>query len=131
LAALLVAKLAKARAATHAILVGRHETLHRSLQKADALAPVEQKSPAHQPLLPPARNRFGRNIELLAQVVDRQHRFADRVGCDFGRIGQVFDKQQQVVLQILARHLDHGLAGRAKPSNAIARVLVGIGTLGL
>ena len=74
LAALVVGQLAELRAAAHALLVLRHEALDRALQEADPLAAVEHEPPADQPLLAPAGNRLGRDVELLGSALRRSAR---------------------------------------------------------
>ena len=78
------------------------------MQKPDSLAAVEHEPPAHQPLLPPARNRLRRNIEQLAQFFDRQHLLAGRLGLDVGRFRQILDEQPQIVAGVLALDLQIG-----------------------
>ena len=66
LLALLVRQLAELGAAANPLLVVRHEAIHRTLEKADPLAAVEQESPTDQPLLAPSGDRFRRYAELPA-----------------------------------------------------------------
>ena len=100
--ALFVGQLAELRAAADALLVPGGEPVDRALQKPDSLAAVEHEPPADQPLLPPAGNRLGRDIEQLAQFFDGQHLLAGRLGRHIGRFGQVFDEQPQIVAGVFA-----------------------------
>ena len=77
-------------------------------KKADPLAAVEHEPPADQPLLPPARNRLGRDVELLGQLLDRQHLLAGRFGRHVGRVRQVLDEQPQIVAGLFAGQLQVG-----------------------
>ena len=105
---LLVAQLAELRAAADPLLVPLDEPVHRTLQEADPLAAVEHEPPADQPLPPPAGNGLGGDVELLGQLLDRQHPLARRLGRHVGRIRHVLDEQPQVVRGLLAASFRSG-----------------------
>ncbi len=88
------------------------EPIDRALQEPDSLAAVEHEPPADQPLLAPARNRLGRNLEQLAQFLDRQHLLAGRLGRHVGRVRHVLDEQPQVVAGVV----DPSASGSANDS---------------
>ena len=128
---LFVGQLAELRAAAHPLLVVLDEAIHRALQEADPLAAVHHEPPADQPLAPPAGNGLGRDVELLGQLLDRQHPLARRLGRHAGRIGNVLDEQPQVVAGLLAGQLQVGVRLGPVVGDPVADVLVGVGPAGV
>ena len=78
-------------AAANLLLVMGREAIHRTLEKSDPLAAVQQESPTDQPVPAPSGDCFGRHAELPRQFVDRQHALAGRRGKHFGRWVQALD----------------------------------------
>ena len=129
LPALLVRQLAEPGAAANLLLVESDEAIHGTLEKAEPLAAVEQKSPADQPLLAPSGDRLRRYAELPRQLVDRQHPLAGRRGRHSCRVGQVLDEQPQIMASLFARELERGVRLVAVVRNPVTNVLAGVSPL--
>ena len=95
-------------AALNPLGIARHKPLHAAVEEADPLATVKNEPAADQPLPAPARNRLGRHVEILAQLLDRVNRLAHLLHGHVGRVRHVLHEQQQIAQRLGTRHGDVG-----------------------
>ena len=114
--ALLVGQLAEPGTPLDTLGIVLDKPIDAAAEKADPLAAVEHQAAAHEPQGSPARNRLGRDVELLRQFLDREDLLADGISVELDRVGQVFDQQPQIVQQVRAGNLTVARLGK-RPAN--------------
>ena len=98
-----------------AVLVGRQERIDQRGQKADLPPAVEQDRQADQAPLAPAVDRLGRDVQLLADLFQRQHRLGHVLnGQGRHRVGQFRQEQTQIVNDVAADDQQVGMFIGAK-----------------
>jgi hypothetical protein len=118
-------QLRKVGAALHVRPVGGQETVHHRLHEADLTPAVGQHLAAHQAAVAPARDRLGRDVQALADLLQRQHRLGDGLHRHRRRRpGQRLDQEAQVVLQHVALDEQVGVGVGAELGDPVTDELV-------
>mmetsp|Transcript_81128 Transcript_81128/g.164311 ORF Transcript_81128/g.164311 Transcript_81128/m.164311 type:complete len:268 (-) Transcript_81128:96-899(-) len=91
-----IGKLAKVTTSLDTIGVVLHEAFDATTQEAHSLTPLEEEFATDQALLSPSRDRLGRNVEPIAQLLNREDFFRNGIHGNVGGIGKIFHHQTKV-----------------------------------
>ncbi len=129
--AFVLGHLRETAAALDAVGVARQEAIDHRLQEAHLPLAVEDDGLTHQAELAPAADGLGRDVQLLADLLQGD----DRLGNVLGRhrrqhlAGQGLHQQKQVVRQLVAGHEQVGVRLRAifrdAPADELIRIALG------
>jgi hypothetical protein len=111
----------------YALLIGGQKGVHQRRNKAKLAMTIADHGDADQAALAPTVDRLRRHVELLADLVNRQHRLRDLRDRDRRqRIRQLVDPQAEVVDDVRSGDQESGIGIRAIIGYPETDELVGI-----